>query len=170
MERATTKPLSPNMEMYLKTILRLGADGQPVRVKAMAESMGITMPSVSEALRSLKARGLVLHPSYGAVQLSARGRKVAEVINGRFEVLQKFFVEVLQLDPDAAAQDACEIEHVMGPETLARLTAFLDYMQHCRMDIAAMIAHFHEYLELRLAGEHCRDCELESSCELEAKR
>ena len=84
-----TKPLSSNMEMYLKTILRLGADGRPVHVKAIAESLGVTMPSVSEALRSLKARGLVLHPSYGAVQLSARGRKLAEAINRRFEVLRQ---------------------------------------------------------------------------------
>lgn len=165
-----TKPLSSNMEMYLKTIFRLGADGEAVRVKAIAESLGVTMPSVSEALRSLKARGLVLHASYGAVQLSARGRKVADAINSRYEVLQKFFVEVLQLDPRTAARDACEIEHVMGPETLGRLTAFLDYMQHCRMDISAMIEHFHEYLELRMAGEHCRDCELEASCEIGAKR
>lgn len=165
-----TKPLSSNMEMYLKTILRLGADGEAVRVKAIAEILGVTMPSVSEALRSLSARGLVLHPSYGAVQLSTRGRKVAEAVNGRFEVLQKFFVDVLQLDQRTAERDACEIEHVMGPETLGRLTAFLDYMQHCRMDISSMIRHFHEYLELRMAGEHCRDCELEASCEIEAKK
>ncbi len=164
------KPLSSNMEMYLKTVLRLGADGQPVRVKAIAESLGVTMPSVSEALHSLKARGLVLHSSYGAVQLTARGKKLAVAINSRFEVLQKFFVEVLRLNPRTAAQDACEIEHVMGPETLARLTAFLDYMQHCRMDISSMIEHFHEYLELRMAGEHCRDCELEATCELEPKK
>lgn len=164
------KPLSSNMEMYLKTIYRLGADGEPVRVKAIAESLGITMPSVSEALRSLRARGLVVHPSYGAVQLSARGRKLAVAINSRYEVLQKFFVEVLQLNPRTAARDACEIEHVMGPETMARLTAFLDYMQHCRMDIAAMIEHFHEYLELRMAGEHCRDCELEATCDIRAEK
>ncbi|HWO56121.1 MAG TPA: metal-dependent transcriptional regulator [bacterium] len=161
-----SKALSSNMEMYLKTILRLGADGQPVRVKAIAEALGVTMPSVSEALRSLRARGLVLHPSYGAVQLSARGRRTAEAINLRFEILQRFFTDVLQVAPRTAARDACEIEHVMGPETLQRLTAFLDYMQHCRMDISGMIEHFHEYLELRLAGERCRDCELEATCEL----
>lgn len=164
------KPLSSNMEMYLKTILHLGTDGEPVRVKAIAESLGVTMPSVSEALHSLKARSLVLHSSYGTVQLSSRGRKLAEAINSRFVVLQQFFVEVLQLNPRTAARDACEIEHVMGPETLARLTAFLDYMQHCRMDIAAVIEHFHEYLELRMAGEHCRDCELEATCESAIKR
>ena len=33
-----------------------------------------------------------------------------------------------------------------------------------------MIEHFHEYLELRMAGEHCRDCELDATCEKEIKR
>lgn len=164
------KALSSNMEMYLKTILRLGVEGEPVRVKAIAESLGVTMPSVSEALRSLRARGLVLHPSYGGVQLSARGRRVAEAVNSRYEILQKFFVEVLQVDPKTASRDACEIEHVMGPDTLQRLMAFLDYMQHCRMDVSAIIEHFHEYLGWRLAGEHCRDCELETTCELGVKK
>ena len=163
-----TKQLSPNMEMYLKTILRLGVDSEPVRVKAIAESLKVTMPSVSEALRSLRARGLVVHPSYGAVQLSSRGRRVASTINDRFEILKRFFTDVLQVEVETASRDACEIEHVMGTETLERLTAFLDYMQHCRMDIAGMIEHFHDYLELRLAGERCRDCELETSCEAQS--
>ena len=84
------KKLSPNMEMYLKTILRLGQDGRPVRVKAIAESMGVTMPSVSEALSILKSKGLVLHPSYGEVKLSARGERVAVAVNER--VVQVVFV------------------------------------------------------------------------------
>lgn len=152
--------LSPNMEMYLKTILRLGVDGQPVRVKAIAESLAITMPSVSGALQTLKVKGLVLHPSYGAVRLSARGRRAATAVNDRFEALRRFLHEVLGVDESAAARDACEIEHVVGEETLMRLGAFLDYTTGCQKDVGAMIAHFHEYLNLRKAGDYCRECDL----------
>ena len=73
--------LSPNMEMYLKTILRLEKDSSSVRVKAIADSLGVTMPSVSEALRNLKSRGLVEHSSYGEVKLSEDGRSVAAGVN-----------------------------------------------------------------------------------------
>jgi len=70
------KHLSPHMEMYLKTILSLEpSDASGVRVKEIAHALGVTKPSVSEALRLLTARGLVVHPSYGAVSLSARGRR-----------------------------------------------------------------------------------------------
>ena len=146
------------MEMYLKTILQLGEDNSPVRVKAIAESLGITMPSVSEALSTLKTRGLVLHPSYGEVKLSARGRRLAEGIHDRFEVLQRFLVEVLRVDERVARHEACEIEHVLGSDTFQRLTAYLDFLTNCEKDLSGIIDHFHEYLEWRLAGEACPDC------------
>jgi DtxR family Mn-dependent transcriptional regulator len=152
--------LSPNMEMYLKTILRLGKNDQPVRVKAIAEALGVKMPSVSGALRQLKAKGLVLHPAYGAVRLSARGKRAAGSVNQRYEVLRRFFIDVLNLDNRHADRDACEIEHVVSPETMRRLAAFLDYMTRCRLDVEQVIDHFHEYLGWRQAGELCQDCEL----------
>lgn len=156
------KHLSPNMEMYLKTILRLGRDGSPVRVKAIADAMTVTMPSVSGALQQLKLKGLVLHPSYGAVRLTSRGRRAAGAINQRYEVLQQFFTEVLNLDPRSADRDACEIEHVVSAKTLDRLTAFMDYVTRCRMDVKEVIHHFHEYLTLRAKGDPCPDCEVDS--------
>lgn len=151
------------MEMYLKTILRLGRDNNPVRVKAIADRMGITMPSVSEALRTLKTKGLVLHPSYGEVKLSAKGRRLAEGVNERFEVLQRFLVEILKVDESTAELEACEIEHVVGKDTYERLTVFLDYLANCPKDISHVIDHFHEFLGWRLAGEACPECELKTN-------
>jgi DtxR family Mn-dependent transcriptional regulator len=153
-----SKKLSPNMEMYLKTVLRLGENGATVRVKAIAETLDVTMPSVSEALRILKSRGLVLHPSYGEVKLSARGRRVAEEINNRFELLKRFLVEVLDVERRVASEEACEIEHVLGPDTYLRLTAFVDFLNHCQKDMSGVVEHFHEYLAWRLAGQVCPTC------------
>lgn len=160
--------LSSNMEMYLKTILRLGEAKKPVRVKAIAESLGITMPSVSEALRTLKSKGLVLHPSYGEVKLSAQGRRLAEGVNNRFMVLQRFLVEVLKVDEEVAGVEACEIEHVVGPDTFERLTVYLDFLTHCQKDITHIKEHFHEYLEWRLAGQTCPVCGLPTEQETDA--
>ena len=155
-----SEKLSPNMEMYLKTILRLGEDNDSVRVKAIAESLGITMPSVSEALRTLKSKGLVRHPSYGEVKLSTKGRRVAVAVNDRFELLQRFLIEVLKVEESVAEREACEIEHVLGPDTFMRLTAYVDFLTSCQQDLGAIMEHFHEYLELRLAGEKCPVCGL----------
>jgi Mn-dependent DtxR family transcriptional regulator len=135
------------MEMYLKTILRLDPpDGSGVRVTEIAESLGVTKPSVSEALRSLTARGLVVHPAYGVVRLSARGRRAATEIAHRFDVLRRFFAEILRVDERLAARDACEIEHVIGAQTLRRLAAFVVYATRRGADTSPVVAGFEKYL------------------------
>jgi len=118
---------SPRMEMYLKTILRTeDADGA-ARVSAIAETLGLRMPSVSEAIRSLKAAKLVLHNSYGSVRLSSRGRRAARAVDRRYTTLRRFLVEVLRVDEKTADRDACAIEHVVSSDTLRRLAAFLEH-------------------------------------------
>jgi DtxR family Mn-dependent transcriptional regulator len=149
----TNNKLSPNMEMYLKTILRLEQDNPSVRVKAIADSLGVTMPSVSEALRNLKAKGLVEHTSYGEVGLSEDGRRVAAGVNERFELLRKFLADMLRVDMETADREACEIEHVVGEATLTRLAAFVEWMTYHREDIKTCMLRFHEYLDLLVAGD-----------------
>ncbi len=148
--------LSPNMEMYLKTILRLGHGGSPVRVKSIAESLGVTMPSVSEALRSLKASGFVDHPAYGEVSLSEEGRRVATSVDERFVLLRRFLTEMLRVDGPTAEREACEIEHVIGEMTLTRLATFVEWTTIHRSDIEDCLARYHRYLDLLLGGDFDR--------------
>lgn len=150
--------LSPSMEMYLKTILGLGGADRPVRVTEIAQEMEVKLPSVSEALHALRARKLVVHSSYGTVRLSTRGRQAATAVQRRYEILRRFFTDVLGVDRPTAERDACEIEHVVGEDTLARLTAFLEYVTCCRRDVAGVVEHFQEFAGLRLAGERCPEC------------
>jgi Mn-dependent DtxR family transcriptional regulator len=149
----TNSKLSPNMEMYLKTILRLGQNTSSVRVKAIAESLGVTMPSVSEALRTLGGKGLVEHTSYGEVGLSEEGRRFAEDVNARFVLLKKFLAEMLHVDEEIADREACEIEHVIDEVTLTRLAAFVEWMTYHREDIKDCLVRFHEYLDLLIGGD-----------------
>jgi DtxR family Mn-dependent transcriptional regulator len=121
---STTKPRTPNMEMYLKTIYQIVDEGSAPRVKSIADRLGVKMPSVTGALETLRARGLVSHDRYGDVQLTARGKKTARDVKGRNDLIHKFLLEVLKLPPDIAAQDACILEHVVSPMTLERLGSF----------------------------------------------
>jgi DtxR family Mn-dependent transcriptional regulator len=149
--------------MYLKSILLLDPDVRPVRVKDVADAMGVTMASATEAIGTLRKKGLVLHDSYGDVRFAARGRKAAGRVLHRFEVLRRFLTQVLGIADPVARRDACEIEHVVSAETMERLTAFLDYVATCRHDVPAVIAHFQRYFELRSAGNPCDECEMEQA-------
>jgi DtxR family Mn-dependent transcriptional regulator len=152
----SNEKLSSNMEMYLKTILRLEQRGTPIRVKAIADTLGVTMPSVSEALRTLSAKGLVDHSSYGEVGLSADGRRVAASVNERFELLRKFLADMLQVDETTAEREACDVEHVVGEETLTRLAAFVEWMTYHRDDIKECLTRFQTYLGMVMDGDFDR--------------
>ncbi len=154
--------LSPNMEMYLRIILELERGGEPVRVNAIAKALGVRKPSVSGALRSLKAKGLVHQESYGAVHLSDEGLAIAEQLIRRYEVLRRFLADVLRLEKAEIDRQACKLEHALSPDTSKRLGVFLDFLAGCNLDLNQVLEHFQDYLERRMAGGHCPECETSS--------
>ena len=118
--------ISASLEDYLEAILDLARKGDAVHVKDIAESLGVTMPSVTGALRTLAERGLVKHRPYGTVALTRRGQKIAERVRNWHEVFMAFFVEILGLDEERAEDNACRIEHAVDPVVLERLASYLD--------------------------------------------
>ncbi|MBD3166813.1 MarR family transcriptional regulator, partial [bacterium] len=102
--------LSPNMEDYLETIYLQDLEGHAAKVKDIAEKMGVSKPSVTEALTVLQDRGLVLHQKYGDVELTDRGRLTAEEIYERHCLLFDFFHQILGVPEDQAEDDACKVE------------------------------------------------------------
>ena len=152
------KPLTPNMEMYLKTIYEIVDEGSEPRVKAIADRLGVKMPSVTGALETLRVRGLVSHDRYGDVRLTARGRRTARDVKDRNDLLYKFLLDVLQLPAETAARDACVLEHVVSPMTFERLGAFLEFLRVCRGGANEAISHFHDWLETQDSGDVCGRC------------
>lgn len=155
-----SRKLSETQEMYLKTILHLEERFKPVRMTHIAEERGVKAASATEAIQTLLAKGLVLHQPYGEVRLSAEGRRVADRIENRYVVLQDFLTGILGLDHGLAERDACEIEHVASPETMKRLTAFLQYVNRCKLNVSEVITHFHAYYDLHEQGGSCDECEV----------
>ncbi len=153
------RKLSDTLEMYLKTILILEREYNPVRPSQIANVRGVTAASVTEAIHTLQDRGLILRHAHRGVRLSAEGRRMAQRIEGRYEVLRYFLTEVLGVAETLARRDACEIEHVASRETMDRLTAFVEYVHRCKMNVPEVISHFHDYYEKRAKGKMCADCE-----------
>jgi len=153
-----TKPLTPNMEMYLKTIYEIVDGGDQPRVKAIADRLGVKMPSVTGALETLCERRLVAHDRYGDVRLTARGRRVAREVKDRNDLIHRFLLEVLRLPPAIASRDACVLEHVVSPVTLERLESFLEFLRVCNSGADRTIAHFGEWLDCRERDAACGTC------------
>jgi Mn-dependent DtxR family transcriptional regulator len=116
--------LQESGEMYLETILILSQKGQSVRSIDVAEQMGFSKPSVSRAVSRLKQGGYLLMDKSGELTLTDAGRKVAETIYERHQVLSGL-LESIGVDPVVAANDACKIEHAISAESFSALKKYL---------------------------------------------
>jgi len=118
--------LTASAEDYLETILELTEAGTAARVTDIAQKMGIAKPSVTEAVATLKERGLVSQERYGQISLTAQGLLEAKRVRRRHLVLRTFLRDVLGVDEAQAEADACQIEHVVSAETMEKMVAFLE--------------------------------------------
>lgn len=150
--------LSPSGEMYLKTILTLREAGSDVHVQDIAVRLGVRMPSVTQALRRLTDKGYVTHSRYGTVMLTPVGEQTAREIRSRHRVLEEFLTHVLHVSPVVAAQDACEMEHVVSPVTLQRLAEFLVFVGTNPAGAGDAVSQFAAYSHAREEGTTCATC------------
>lgn len=115
-------------EMYLETILILSRESGFVRAVDIGDYMGYSKPSVSRAMGLLKGDGYITVSKDGGIELTEKGRLIAEKIYSRHTKLTEFF-KTLGVDSETATDDACRIEHVISDKTFNALCKHLDEMR-----------------------------------------
>ena len=111
--------------MYLETIYTLSQSGTAVRSIDVAEALGYSRPSVSRAVGLLKNDGHLRMEKDGFLTLTESGLQIAKQVYERHTVLTAALL-ALGVDKEAAAEDACKIEHVISDETFEAIKAHLD--------------------------------------------
>lgn len=139
--------LTRSMEDYLEAIYNLKVRNQIARVKDIASEMNVTMPSVTGALRSLAAKGLVRHEPYESVDLTEHGLHHARDIAHRHSAVKEFLTGTLGLASEIAEEEACGIEHAIRPDTLDRLLKFVEFSRACGGDQPLKLDDFRHYLD-----------------------
>lgn len=107
-------------ENYLEAILVLKEKKGYVRAIDIAHELGFSKPSVSRAMSVLKKEGHIETDGLNQILLTESGRKIAETIYERHQVITKFLVS-LGVDEKTAAEDACRIEHVISPLSFSKI-------------------------------------------------
>jgi Mn-dependent DtxR family transcriptional regulator/Fe2+ transport system protein FeoA len=120
-----TDTLSANLEDYLEAIYRIVQEDRVARVKDIAARLNVQKASVSGALQSLAAKGLVNHEPYSYITLTPRGETIAREVFHRHQVLTGFLTDFLGINPETADRNACHIEHAIEPIVLDRLIEFV---------------------------------------------
>jgi len=158
------KEQSASMEDYLETIVLLSEGDKAARVTEISKARGVKKSSVTSALTKLAQEGLIEHERYGQARLTAKGERIAQDVFHRHETLRHFLAEILKVDPELAASDACKMEHTVSPVTSERLTKFVEFVLNRPQGEPDWLKNFNYYLEHSKFPKECvNTCQRESN-------
>lgn len=108
--------IQESAQMYLETVLVLQEEGLQVRSIDIARRMEHSRATVSEWMKKLVANGYLKIDDRGIVTFTREGRKIAESVYERHNVLADVFISI-GVSPEVAREDACRVEHYISDET-----------------------------------------------------
>ena len=119
--------LTRALQDYLKAIYIIQTiEGQKVvRVRDIANLLGVKMSSVTDALKKLHNIGLIEYSKRNYVDLTDEGRRIASQLYNRWRIIYEFLKNILMLDDATAKRDACKLEHVLSEKTYNAIKAYL---------------------------------------------
>lgn len=128
MSKQRSSPRPTATEDYLKVIFALGewANGDAtVKTSLVAARLGLSASSVSEMVRKLVGLGLARHERYGAITLTAEGRRGALQVLRRHRLIETYLVRELDYSWDEVHEEAEVLEHAVSPLMIHRMDAAL---------------------------------------------
>ena len=117
--------VSPNVEMYLKSIVRLFNGKEPVPTSAIAHELAVSPASASAMLKRLDADGYVQHEGRHGVVPTSTGARIGAQTLRRQRLAERLLVDHLGISWEAASAEACRLEHAISPLVERRLATFL---------------------------------------------
>lgn len=114
-----------SMEMYLETVYILENNYGHAHGAEIGKRLGVSTPSVTKAMKHLKAKGLVNKEPYGTITLTEKGRQISEEIYRNHRLISLFLEHSLELDANEASQNACKMEHVLSDKMLIAIRRYL---------------------------------------------
>ena len=118
--------MSQSAENYLKTILLLKKKLGSVRSIDIANELMVSKPSVSNALKKLRNKGLLVVDLKRNIIMTEAGLKYATSIYEHHIWIERFLTDFFKIDSETAHTDACRMEHLLSDETFVKLKEYYD--------------------------------------------
>ena len=118
-------------ENYLKAIYHLESDSKKgISTNAIAKSLETKASSVSDMVKKLSEKEVVLYIKYQGVTLTEFGRKTAANIVRKHRLWEVFLVEKLNFSWDEVHDVAEQLEHIKSSKLINQLDALLGFPTH----------------------------------------
>lgn len=112
---------SVSQEDYLKAIWEMLEEDQTPISARLAEELSVTPPAVTAALKRMTRDELVRVDRNGGIDLTRKGRQVAERMALRHQLAEMLLTDVIGLPWAKAHAEAERLEHAISPEVEALL-------------------------------------------------
>lgn len=142
--------LSSSQGKYLKAIYSVSLKGE-VTITKIANYLNCSKPSVVRALKNLSEINLIIY-KHDFIKLSEIGLKYVKNIIRRDNVLQKFLVNVLEVNPVLAKKDAENIKHSVSCYTITKLENYLKQV------LDEQIVNEKDYCLCEIKEKPCNNC------------
>ena len=116
--------MTKSLEDYIEVVSVLIQEKRRARVRDIATTLKVKMPSVVKGISELKKLGLVAQEPYGDVELTAKGRRIATMILNRHNKIREFLMRI-GVSRRIADKDACLMEHILSAETMDKIRDYL---------------------------------------------
>jgi DtxR family Mn-dependent transcriptional regulator len=115
-------------ENYLKAIYHLGLKSDKgISTNAIAEKMETKASSVTDMIKKLSEKELIIYEKYKGVKITSFGRKTAANIVRKHRLWEVFLVDKLNFYWDEVHEVAEQLEHIKSPKLINELDALLGF-------------------------------------------
>ena len=111
-------------EDYVEAVLQVINEREVCRVVDLAKRFAVSHVTVTKTVSRLKTGGYLARELYGPIELTRKGRRMAEASMERHQIVYEFLV-ALGITSSTAEIDAEGMEHHVSEETLAKFKEFV---------------------------------------------
>jgi len=115
-------------ENYLKSIYHLEAiSGKGISTNSIAKKLETKASSVTDMIKKLAEKEVLVYKKYQGVTLTKSGRKAATGIVRKHRLWEVFLVDKLNFSWDEVHDVAEQLEHIKSPKLINELDIFLGF-------------------------------------------
>jgi len=116
---------------YLTQIFLIERDYREVSNLRLSERLGVSKPAVSQSVRRLIKLGLASQESYGGIQLTEEGHRIAAQVLERHYLLEHVLVDMLGYPWEKSDREAKQLQVIISDELKAHLDLKLGHPRTC---------------------------------------
>lgn len=109
----------------------MAVEEQPIISARLAKSLHVSRPSVTATLKRMVREGLVKFNARKEIQLTAKGQSLAEYLQRRHCIIERWLTEDLGLSWEESDAQAHQLEHAMSDQVAEQLNLHLGSPTTC---------------------------------------